>query len=145
MSHVEVSKKLAHSKRRQPAKARKTHHSQVKEFFAKIGWEMKFHRGMSPKGMNRFALIDAGGMVFDYIDGILLDECYESGIFSENLFKESFNDIWLAIRHEVNVEEESTQAVEEIDASVFVDDGWLMDVDEKVVDYMNQRQLELNS
>ena len=93
MSFVEISKKLAHAKRRQPARVRKSHHHLAKEFFATKGWSLEFHRGMSPKGMNHFKVINSDGVVVDWVDGLKLDECYVDGEFSYAQFGCLFSGI----------------------------------------------------
>ena len=94
--------------------------------------------------MNHFALRRPNGEVFDYLDGIKLDDCYQDGEFSESLFGDKFYDIWIQLCNsagngEFLVDEEVVEQEE------LVDEGWLMDVDENVVSYFNERQLELNS
>ena len=141
MTFVEVSRKLSNSKRRQPAKARKSHHHLAKEFFATKGWSLEFHRGMSPRGMNHFEVINSDGVGVDWVDGLILDECYVNGEFSYDQFSYLFAEVAEKLS-EVRLE---PQAEMEIEPEELVDEGWLMDVDEKVVSYFNERQLELNS
>ena len=160
MTFVETSIKLTENRR--PRRTRKKVLQDLREYVEGSGndqtlYKLVFKGGMAPNGkMNQWRLnhhFMYGGPdeveCVGYLDARDMDACYIEKTFHRTKFHHTFrNEDWYenfknrktAIENG-EWENENT----EDDPEVFVDEGWLTDVDDDVKRYMNERKMELET